>query len=96
MGAWVNDVSGPFFWKGPLALRPPSQILSLGVYKMPTVSTISKPRLLVADCAYRLQTALVWGTGKCYPPAPPPLPAGPGAAWLTGLGFPESASQHWG
>ena len=47
--ARVNAVSGPF-----LGFRPPSQILSLPVYNMPTVSTISRPRLLVGQSVYRL------------------------------------------
>ena len=34
MGAWVNDGSSPCFGRGP------SQILSLCVYNMPTVSTM--------------------------------------------------------
>ena len=34
-------------------LRPPSQILALRVYNMPTVSTISRPRLLVVHSVYR-------------------------------------------
>ena len=38
-------------------LRPPSQILALRVYNMPTVSTISRPRLLVVHSVYRPQTA---------------------------------------
>ena len=43
--ARVSAVSGPFFGgRGPSA---PSQILSLRVYNMPTVSTISRPRLHV-------------------------------------------------
>ena len=45
-------------------LRPPSQILSLRVYNMPTVSTIRRPRLLVANRVYKLQTVLMWCTGK--------------------------------
>ena len=50
--ARVNAVSRPFFReRGP---RPPSQILSLHVYNMPTVSTISRPRLLVVHSVYRL------------------------------------------
>ena len=56
MGARANGVSGPFFLEGGLQL--PSQILSLRVYNKPTVSTISRPCLLVADHVYRLQAAL--------------------------------------
>ena len=52
----VNDGSGPFWGKG--AEGPPSQILALRVYNMPTVSTISRPRLLVVHSVYRPQTAL--------------------------------------
>ena len=37
-------------------LWPPSQILALRVYIMPTISTISRPCLHVADLVYRLQT----------------------------------------
>ena len=39
-------------------------ILSLCIYNMPTVSTISRLRLLVAHHVYRLQTTLVSCTGK--------------------------------
>ena len=45
-------------------LRPPSQILALRVYNMPTVSTISRPRLLVVHIVYRPQTALPLCAGK--------------------------------
>ena len=40
-------------------LRPPSQILALRVYNMPTVSTISRPRLLVVHIVYRPQTSQI-------------------------------------
>ena len=50
--ARVNAVSGPFFREG--GLWPPSQILSLRVYNMLTMSTISRPRLLVGHGVYRL------------------------------------------
>ena len=43
--AGVNAVRGPFFREA--GLWPPSQILSLCVYNMPTVSTIRRPRLPV-------------------------------------------------
>ena len=72
MGAWVNDVSGLFFGRGPF------QTLSLRVYNMPTVSTISRPRLLGAGSVYRLQAALVWCMGKRTYPPHPPLPSGLG------------------
>ena len=45
-------------------LRPPSQILALRVYNMPTVSTISRPRLPVVHSVYRPQTALPLYAGK--------------------------------
>ena len=45
-------------------LRPPSQILALRVYNMPTVSTISRPRLLVVHIVYRHQTAHPLYAGK--------------------------------
>ena len=45
-------------------LRPPSQILALRVYNMPTVSTISRPRLPVVHSVYRPQTALPLCAGK--------------------------------
>ena len=45
-------------------LRPPSQILALRVYNMPTVSTISRPRLLVVHSVYRPQTAPPLYAGK--------------------------------
>ena len=45
-------------------LRPPSQTLALRVYNMPTVSTISRPRLLVVHSVYRPQTALPLYAGK--------------------------------
>ena len=54
--ARVNAATGPFGGEG--GLRPPSQILALRVYNMPTVSTISRPRLLGADSVYRLQNTM--------------------------------------
>ena len=45
-------------------LRPPYQILALRVYNMPTVSTISRPRLLVVHIVYRPQTAHPLCAGK--------------------------------
>ena len=45
-------------------LRPPSQILALRVYNMPTVSTISRPRLLVVHSVYKPQTAHPLCAGK--------------------------------
>ena len=50
--ARVNGVSGPFFREG--GLRAPSQTLSLCVYNMPTVSTISRPRPFMVHSVYRL------------------------------------------
>ena len=50
--ARVNAVSGPFFRQG--GLRPPSQMLSLRVYNMCTVSTTSRPCLFVVHSVYRL------------------------------------------
>ena len=47
----VNDGSGPSWGKG-------AEILALRVYNMPTVSTISRPRLPVVHSVYRPQTAL--------------------------------------
>ena len=41
---------------GDEALRLRSQILALRVYNMPTVSTISGPRLLVVHSVYKPQT----------------------------------------
>ena len=73
----VNAASGPFGGEG--GLRPPSQILALCIYDMPTVSTISRPRLLGADSVYRLQNtmpvcagercqrAVWWGRGPSAP-----------------------------
>ena len=58
----VNDGSGPFWGEG--GLRTPSQILALRVYNMPTVSTISRPRLLVVHSVYKPQTALPLCAGK--------------------------------
>ena len=40
--------------KGAFGLRPPSQMLSLCVYNMPTVSTISGPRLHMVHSVYKL------------------------------------------
>ena len=48
--ARVNAVSGLFFREG--GLPPPSQILCLRIYNVPTVCTISKPRLLVVHSVY--------------------------------------------
>ena len=45
--ARVNAISRPFFREG-------SQILSLHIYSMPTVSTISRPRLLVVHSVHRI------------------------------------------
>ena len=58
----VNDGSGPFLGEG--GLRPPSQILALRVYNMPTVSTIRRLRLPVVHSVYRSQTALPLCAGK--------------------------------
>ena len=58
----VNDGPGPFW--GEKGLRPPSQILALRVYNMPTVSTISGRWLLVVQSVYRPQTALPLCAGK--------------------------------
>ena len=75
----VNDGTRPFW--GEEGLRPPSQILALRVYNMPTVSTISRPRLLVVHSVYRPQTALslcagerwycaVFGAKRAFGPVP--------------------------
>ena len=58
----VNNVSGPSLGEG--GVRPPSQILALGVYNMPTVSTISRPCLLVVHSVYRPRPALPLCAGK--------------------------------
>ena len=57
----------PVFWEG--GLQPPSEILALCVYNMPTVSTISRPRLVGVHIVYRPQTAEPVYTGKrcCCP-----------------------------
>ena len=49
---------------GEEGLRPRSQILALRVYNMPTVSTISRPCLLVVYSVYKPQTALPMCAGK--------------------------------
>jgi len=47
----------PLFWgKGAFGSLP--QILALRIYNMPTVSTISRPRLLGADSVYTLWTTI--------------------------------------
>ena len=51
--ARVNTIGGPFLVSA--GFRPPSKIFTLCVYNMPTVSTISRLRLHVADSVYRLQ-----------------------------------------
>ena len=51
----VNDGTGPFW--GEEGLWPPSQILALCIYTMPTVSIISRRCLLVVHSVYRPQTA---------------------------------------
>ena len=48
--AWVNAVSRPFFREGGLSFPN----LSTCVYNMPTVSTISRPCLLVVQSVHRL------------------------------------------
>ena len=70
--ARVNAATGPFGGEG-------GQILALRVYNMPTVSTISRPRLLGADSVYRPQNtmpvcagerchrAVRWGRGPSAP-----------------------------
>ena len=75
--ARVNAATGPFGGEG--GLRPPSQILALRVYNMPTVSTISRPRLLVVHSVYgpqntmpvcageRCQRTVWWGRGPAAP-----------------------------
>ena len=60
--ARVNAASGPFGGEG--GRRTPSQILALRVYNMPTVSTISKPRLVGAPNVYRPQNTMPVCTGE--------------------------------
>ena len=60
---WVNDVSGPFF--GEWGLWAPSQVLSLCIYNMLMVFTISTIGLLVADAVDKPQTALACCMSKC-------------------------------
>ena len=55
---WVNDVSELFFREA--GRSPLSQMVSLSVYNMPTVSTISRPSLLVVHSAYRLNPGNVY------------------------------------
>ena len=63
--ARVNAATGPFGGEG--GLRPPSQILALRIYNMPTVSTISRPRLLGADSVYRPQNTMpVCAVDRCH------------------------------
>ena len=51
-----------FWWEE--FLQPPSQMSALHVYNMPTVSTISRPRLFEADSVYQPQTAIPMCAGK--------------------------------
>ena len=60
----VNDVSGPFF--GEWGLWAPSQVLSLCIYNMLMVFTISKIGLLVADAVDKPQTALACCMSECH------------------------------
>ena len=60
----VNDVSGPFF--GEWGLWVASQVLSLRIYNMLMVFTISTIGLLVADNVDKPQTALACCTSKCH------------------------------
>ena len=58
--ARVNATIGPF------GGEKYSQILALCVYNMPTVSTISRPRLLEAKSVYKLQNTMdVWAGERC-------------------------------
>ena len=68
--ARVNAV-GILFW-GKEGLRPASQMLALRVYNMPTMSTISRPRLRMADRVYRLQTTFTcaWVNAVSFGPLP--------------------------
>ena len=58
---WVNKVGLPF-----LKNRAPSQTLSLRVYHMLMVFTISRLGLFVADNVAKPQTALACCTSKCH------------------------------
>ena len=60
----VNDVSGPFF--GEWGLWAPSQVLSLRIYNMLMVFTISTIGLLVADAVDKPQTALACCMSECH------------------------------
>ena len=62
--AALSDVSGPFF--GEWGLWAPSQLLSLRVYHMLMVFTISRLGLFVADNVNKPQTALACCTSKCH------------------------------
>ena len=60
----VNDVSGPFF--GEWGLWAASQVLSLRIYNMLMVFTISTIGLLVADAVDKPQTALACCMSECH------------------------------
>ena len=49
---------------GGKALPPCSQVLALRIYNVPTVSTVSRPHLHVADCICRLQPAFICAQAK--------------------------------
>ena len=68
--ARVNTIGRPF-WEGPL----PKYWLC--VYNMPTVNTISRPRLHVTDRVYRPFTAFSCAQATPPPPTPPQLPLVP-------------------
>ena len=60
-----------FGGRGPSAL---SKTLALCVYNMPTMPTISRPHLHVADHIYRLFTAFSYARVNAPPSNPPPHP----------------------
>ena len=64
MGAKIDDMSGLSWGRGPLAPLPK---YCLCVYNMPGVSTIGRPRLLVPDRAYKLQTYKLQGPSPPFP-----------------------------
>ena len=78
----VNDVNSPFLG-GERGLWLPSQILSLHVYYIPTVSTIRRPLLLGAESVYRQQDyrppcpCALHASSPNPAPTPPPLPHAP-------------------
>ena len=73
------------------------RITYITVLHMPTVSTISRPRLIVVDSVYRLQTAIPMRMDKLprLPPSPPAPNLGRGGGLFSVEGRGRGADMPW-